>query len=223
MAPEREAETAAAELALGLLEGTERAAALRRVLAEPEFAREVERWREHFGVLFDQGPDELAPEGLLGRIEQSLEPKAPSAGYWRAVAAALTLVAASLILVIVLRPPSAPPSAPARPLVAILDPAERGPALPAIYDPARGELRIPAAATVSAGRTAELWLIGADGVPHSLGPLNASGRTIVQLPPGDQKKVTPGIKLAISSEPAGGSTTGSPTGPVLASGELIAS
>ena len=36
----READVAAAELALGVLDGEERAAALRRVLAEPDFARE---------------------------------------------------------------------------------------------------------------------------------------------------------------------------------------
>ena len=35
-------DVAAAELALGLLDGEERAAALRRVLAEPAFAAEVE-------------------------------------------------------------------------------------------------------------------------------------------------------------------------------------
>ena len=37
-------DVAAAELALGLLEGEERGAALRRVLAEPGFAAQVEWW-----------------------------------------------------------------------------------------------------------------------------------------------------------------------------------
>ena len=43
----------AAELALGLLDGDERAAALRRVLADPAFAREVEDWRNRMAGLFD--------------------------------------------------------------------------------------------------------------------------------------------------------------------------
>ena len=42
----------AAELALGVLDGEERAAALRRVLADPVFAREVERWRRYLAALF---------------------------------------------------------------------------------------------------------------------------------------------------------------------------
>ena len=45
MIDERDPDMAAAELALGVLEGEERATALRRVLSEPAFAAEVERWR----------------------------------------------------------------------------------------------------------------------------------------------------------------------------------
>ena len=52
MTLEREGAVTAAELALGVLDGEEKAAAMRRVLAEPEFAREVERWRTHFAEMF---------------------------------------------------------------------------------------------------------------------------------------------------------------------------
>ena len=97
-----EADITAAELALGVLDGAERAQALRRVIAEPDFAREVEKWRGHFGTMFADWPEVTAPDHLLGRIEQSLEPGRRSVGYWPAVAAMLTLVAASLLLVIVL-------------------------------------------------------------------------------------------------------------------------
>lgn len=212
----------AAELALGVLDRDERAAALRRVLAEPDFAREVETWRVHFGVLFEQSPDEAAPDGLFERIETSLEPRR-AAGYWPALTAAMTLVAASLLLVIVLRPAAVPPSEPPASLVASLDPAGPGSALPAIYDPVRGELRIPVAAAAGAGRSAELWMIGPDGVPRSLGLLDATQRTVISIGPADRAKLTPGLKLAISNEPLGGSPTGLPTGPIVASGTLISS
>ncbi len=214
----------AAELALGVLDGDERAVALRRMLADPAFARDVETWRDHFAKLFVQWPEEPAPPGLLERIEQSLQPRR-SAGYWPAATALFGLVAASLLLVVVLRPAAPPPGpAPTVPaLVATLDSAGPGPALSAIYYPASGELRIPAAAAPAANRSAELWMIGTDGVPHSLGLLHATDRTVIHVAPADRAKLAPGLKLAVSSEPLGGSPTGLPTGPIVASGALISS
>lgn len=69
---------AAAELALGILDGAERAAAVRRVLAEPGFAREVERWRGHLAQMFDLWPAMPAPD-VLPRVEQSIDRPAPVA------------------------------------------------------------------------------------------------------------------------------------------------
>lgn len=227
MEPERDPpeDMTAAELALGVLDGEEHAAALRRVLAEPAFARDVETWRDHFALLFEQWPETAAPAGLFERIERSIEPKGSTAGYWRTATGALGLVAASLLLVIVLRPaaplPSPVENAPV--LIASLDQVGPEPALSAIYDPMRGELRIPTAATSAANRSAELWMIGADGVPRSLGLLDANDRTIIHIKPADRAKLAPGLKLAVSSEPLGGSATGLPTGPIVASGALISS
>ncbi len=222
--PEREGDVSAAELALGVLEGEERAAALRRVLADPAFAREVETWRAHFGELFGQFPEVAAPEGVLSRLERSLEPPRATARLWPRVSAALGLIAASLLLVIVLRPPAEGPAVqPASPLVASLAPAERGAALPAVFDPARGELRIPVSTPPQPERSAELWVIGGDGVPHSLGLLNAGQRTVIAVDPAERARLAAGAKLAVTSEPRGGSPTGLPTGPILASGELFSS
>ncbi|MEO5587890.1 MAG: anti-sigma factor [Novosphingobium sp.] len=214
----------AAELALGVLDGEERAVALRRLVADPAFAREVERWRAHFDVLFAQWPEQEAPAHVGYRIARSIAPRSRSSRYWPAAAGALALIAASLLLVVVLRPVAAPQLIqPSAPLVASLDPAAAGPALPAIYDPARGELRIPAGFASPAGRSAELWMIGTDGVPRSLGVLASATRTVIAIAPADRAKFTAGLKLAISSEPVGGSPTGAPTGPILAGGELISS
>ena len=69
----------AAELALGLLDGEERAAALRRVLADPAFAREVEEWRQRLAGLFDDYPEVAAPESVDARLAQlDARPAAPS-------------------------------------------------------------------------------------------------------------------------------------------------
>ncbi len=64
-------------------------------------------------------------------------------------------------------------------------------------------------------------MIGGDGVPRPLGML-ASDVTRLVLPPADRARITPGATLAISVEPPGGSPTGKPTGPVIATGALAA-
>ena len=51
----------AAELALGLLEGDERADALRRVLSDPDFAAETAWWRERTGTMALDQAEEAPP------------------------------------------------------------------------------------------------------------------------------------------------------------------
>ncbi|PTQ59483.1 anti-sigma-K factor RskA [Sphingomonas sp. PP-CE-3G-477] len=218
-------DVAAAELALGLLEGEERGAALRRVLAEPGFAAQVEWWRSRFAALFDLWPEYAAPPHLAARIEASLD--SPTAAKtsrfaWPALAAVTSAIAASLLLFVMVRPeptvPVAQPVPVARAssvLVAMLGDAKSPVA--AVYDPANGALRVAAGPGVPDARVAQLWVIGGDGVPHSLGLL--SGRPTSLAPKGiDRGRIAPGATLAISVEPLGGSPTGLPTGPVVATG-----
>ncbi|MGU3389134.1 anti-sigma factor [Sphingomonas sp. M1A8_2b] len=219
-------DVAAAELALGLLEGEERGAALRRVLAEPGFAAQVEWWRSRLAALFDLWPERAAPPHLAARIEASLDGAAKSATVsrfpWPALAAVTSALAACLLLFVMVRPePTVPVSQPtpvARPtsvLVAMLGDAKSPVA--AVYDPTNGALRVAAGPGVPNARVAQLWVIGGDGVPHSLGLL--SGQPTVLAPKGvDRGRITAGATLAISVEPLGGSPTGLPTGPVVATG-----
>ncbi|BCA63618.1 hypothetical protein HMP09_2852 [Sphingomonas sp. HMP9] len=219
-------DVAAAELALGLLDGEERGAALRRVLAEPGFAAQVEWWRSRLAALFDLWPEYAAPPHLVARIEASLDanatPSRTNRFAWPALAAVTSAIAASLLLFVMVRPeptvPVAQPVPVARAssvLVAMLGDAKAPVA--AVYDPANGALRVAAGPGVPNARVAELWVIGGDGVPHALGLL--SGRPTALAPKGvDRDRITPGVTLAISVEPLGGSPTGLPTGPVVATG-----
>ena len=229
----------AAELALGLLEGEERSVALRRVLAEPGFAVQVEWWRSRLAVLFDLWPERAAPSHIAARIEASLDglatgttngtaaigtagPAKVSRFPWPALAAFTSAIAACLLLFVMLRPePTVPVSQPTpvpRPtsvLVAMLGDAKSPVA--AVYDPANGALRVAAGPGVPHAHVAELWVIGGDGVPHSLGLLSAQPTSLA--PKGvDRGRIAPGATLAISVEPRGGSPTGLPTGPVIATG-----
>lgn len=231
---EPEGDLLAAELALGLLEGEERARAMRRVLADPAFARDVARWSDRFATLFASWPEERPSAALESRIMAGVAPArdAPPAapGGWRALAIGMSLVAAALLGVVALRPalerPAAPPvQAPARPapppLAAAIAPAGATPPVPVFYDPATGALRLAVAERVApARRSPQLWVLDAAGKPHSLAVL-ANGRAVtITVPVTLRATVSAGAVLAISIEPAGGAPGDVPTGPVVATGAL---
>ena len=240
--PSEEApDMAAAELALGLLEGEERAVAIRRVLAEPGFARAVERWRGHVAQLFDLWPAMDAPD-VLARVERSIDrPAAPVAAFaplpaakssklWPGLAALSSIAAAGLLVVLVTRPlpvpPAPPPRAAAPPvvagptLVAAIAPTEKGAPVTAVYNDKTGELRLTEAKLADNSRSAELWVIPTGDTPHSLGLLRSQGNTALTLRPADRARIAAGATLAVTLEPIGGSPTGLPTGPVVAAGAL---
>ena len=228
--PGSDPDVAAAELALGLLDGDDRAAALRRQLSDPDFARDVERWRTHFGTLFDGVHERPVPAHLAERIEARLDgPSTPavavrSPGYWRPLALASSALAASLGGFLLVTPQSAPSpvvvaqAAPAQ-MIAALAHAGPGAPLPAYYDSAQHMVRMPAPMPIPAGRSAQLWATVDGGPPIPLGLFHIVGKTVVADAKG-MSKMTSGTMLAISFEPMGGSPTGKPTGPVVASGAL---
>ena len=217
----------AAELALGLLEGEDRAVALRRVLAEPDFAAEVVRWREHFAALFPVVPAAEPDPALLPRIERSLAPAGADVtpirrGWvWPSLAGMTSVAAAALAMVLLSRPEPAPVQASVPVLLAAaVVPTTSGEAMSAVYEPASGRLRMPAAPLADARHSAELWVIGRDGVPHSLGLLNGAKANAMIVSPADRARLGAAAVLAVSIEPVGGSPTGLPTGPVVAKGTL---
>jgi anti-sigma-K factor RskA len=231
-----EPDVTAAELALGLLDGEDRAQALRRVLAEPGFAAEVEAWRGRFADLFDAWPEAEAPADGLPRLDRVLDPAQPAAiprgatgRLWPGLAAASSLIAACLLLFVLLRP-SLTPLAPVAPqparsanapmLMAAIMPSEGGAPAAAMYDPSSGKFSMAAAPMGKPGHSAQLWMIGADGVPHSLGLMHPHAPTEMMLPPETRAHMADGVMIAVSLEPMGGSPTGLPTGPVIAKGAL---
>ncbi|MEO5494522.1 MAG: anti-sigma factor [Sphingomonas sp.] len=212
----------AAELALGLLEGDERAAALRRMLADPAFAREVEGWRNRLAGLFDDYREVAAPESVAARLAAPNEtPRARSA--WPILALA-TALAAAVALFFVTRPGPAPLPIPvAQPhqmMVASLMMTDKSASVPAAIDMTTGEMSIPHADMAPAGKSAQLWMIGSDGVPKPMGLLAAQGTSRMTLALDQRRQLAAGVTLAVSVEPVGGSPTGKPTGPVVAAGKI---
>lgn len=224
----------AGELALEILDGDDRAAAFRLMLSDPDFARAVEMWRRHFATLFDQWPAAEPSPGLEARVlaanDDSRVGRSGVAPAWRWLAGATTLAAACLTLALVVRPervvmlPAPPVARVAPPLVAAMTPAGDNPAVGkpfgAVFDAGKGQVRLAGAVTVPQGRTAQLWAIGGDGVPRPLGLIAGAGASSVTIAGPNRAQLAAGTTLAISVEPAGGSPTGLPTGPVVATGVL---
>ncbi len=212
----------AAEHALGVLDAPEREAAERRELTDPAFAVEVEGWRARLAALLDSVAPVAAPDYLwtgivqrLGALGNVVELRLRrSLIVWRGVSAMAAGVAAVMALVAFWpRPPEGP-----TPVMTSALAAAKGPVVyVAMMDPAHHRVILqPVSMSATPGRSPELWLIGADGKPVALG-VAAFGKPVsLKL----DKSPTGAELLAVSIEPEGGSPTGQPTGPVVATGKL---
>ncbi|MEO7365589.1 MAG: anti-sigma factor [Sphingomicrobium sp.] len=229
----------AAELALGVLDGEVLRHARRLAETDAEFRTAVARWSGQLAPMLDDVAPVSPPARLWAGIEAGIgsamaaEPKQSNIVYlnrrvnlWRGVSAGAMALAASLALVLVNQPsqPLPSPSAPVAvqaPLAAMLGDDKRDLKLMASYDPASRRLMVAAASDMTAApnHAHELWVIPADGTPRSLGTMPGP-KMRAQLPLPMANQLREGVTLAISVEPMGGSPTGLPTGPVIASGKL---
>jgi anti-sigma-K factor RskA len=137
---------------------------------------------------------------------------------WRGLAFAG--MAAALVLGLHALAPVAEAPGPA--IVAVLAGSDAKPVLMATVEPGGRTLAVKAIAPIAipADRSLELWALPDGKAPRSLGLVGASGIARIALP-APAANVLQGVPaLAISLEPAGGSPTGAPTGPVLYAGRL---
>lgn len=220
----------AAELALGLLDGEDRAAALRLVLADAQFAASVEAWRARIEPLGDDfravTPPDLWPaiEARLGSAERVADDRTTlrQLRFWRWSAIGSSAIAASLAGAMLFLPGPAPVTvvrAPEQVAVAQLG-GEAGALLAANYDPGEGMLRIRAIDMPQSDLAPELWVIPADGVPRSLGLVDARGTTRVTIPAKLRAHMVDGATLAITMEPVAGAPHAGPSSPAVATGKI---
>lgn len=213
----------AAEYVLGTLDAAEAAAARARLETDRAFAAEVREWERRLLPLTALVDAAEPPAGVWERIEASTRVAAPGVapgaparaandnrvGFWRTTALASMAVAAGLAAFLLLRPVPAP-------VFAVLSPTGSTAAvLVAFTQPSGGvQVRPSGDISVAAGRDLQLWSLPEGATkPASLGLLRGGGAL---LPAG----IVPGTKLLVSLEPAGGSPTGLPTGPVVYGGVL---
>jgi anti-sigma-K factor RskA len=207
LTPMEEDDALAAEYVLGVLDLAERTRMDDRIRRDSAFAGLVAAWETRLAGLNDAYADVPAPN-LLPKIEARLFPQAakPARKWfgWLAGAAAAATIAAVAVFVV--------PRTPAPEFVATLAAENQPLVFAASYADGNLTLNQTQGAAAGAENDYELWLIVGDAAPVSLGLIDAPAitRPVANIPEG--------ATIAISLEPAGGSTTGAPTGPVLVTG-----
>jgi len=214
----------AGEYVLGVLSAAERRAFEARLAQDPALRAEVEYWEQRLGGLASEVKPIDPPPHVWINIESALAAQPAKTGLWQnllfwrwaAIGSAAVAAASLAALAYLARLPTAN-----EPLVAKLE-ASGGPArfVAAIVSGGRGLTIVPASLPDLDRRVLELWLIAPGDHPRSLGLIEPGRPVHISLPAELIPRVAPDATLAVSLEPLGGSPTGLPTGPVIASGKL---
>ncbi len=196
-------EAIAAEHALGTLRGGARRRFAELARSDAAIGAIAQRW----------------PARVWRAIESRLRPSRPQGvSPWRAlglVSAGLASVLLAAFLWIAATPPGEPL------FVAVLTAPDAAPRMiVSMHAPGVLRARMVKPWRVGADKGLELWALPKDGAPRSLGMIaNAAAETQIRIAASDAR-ILAANALAISLEPAGGSPTGQPTGPVLCSGVI---
>ncbi|WP_439497679.1 anti-sigma factor [Bosea sp. (in: a-proteobacteria)] len=238
-----ERDALAGEYVLGLIEGADLAAFDRRLESDSDLAAAVERWRAHFAAIDATVTPIAPPPGLWSRIEADLagvaqapvraaaeavrpsprgttSPASRLQDWWNSLfvwrGAALAGALAAIVLAVG--------------LVGALDRARRQPVMVAVlmteasvaaavvhtFADGRVEMLPLQAIDVPEGKALEIWTLWDRAVgPRSVGLIDQARSTPLRL---DNLPLGKDQLFEITLEPATGSPTGRPTGPIIAKG-----
>ena len=225
------ADRLAAEYVLGTLRGPARRRFQALLEAHPALRSAVRRWETQLAPLSESVASVVPPERVWTGVEARLFGAGPAAssfaatqgwwhrlGLWRAFSALATAATVALVFVVTQVPP------PQAPIVVVLatNPEAAGFTNASFVASLSADgralvlkpLNVP---TLTAAQALELWSVPAQGGPRSLGLVRADQATTLLLQAGVQRSTA---AFAVSIEPAGGSPTGAPTGPIVSLGRI---
>lgn len=219
------ADRLAAEYVLGTLRGGARRRFDTLLPAHPLLRNAVADWQARLAPLADGVPAVEPSAQLWSRIEQRLFAGAQQdalpwwrrLGVWQGLATAATVAAIGLGVLLNQPQPVQPPIV----IVLNANPDAAG-VLPARFvasvtaDGRALVLRPVDAVALDANRALELWAVPGQGAPRSLGLVRPDQATTVLR----TQLLDNTAAFAVSLEPAGGSPTGAPTGPILSLGNI---
>ncbi len=216
-------EVLAGEYVLGVLSLEDRQKVERRMRSDRPFAAIVSRWEQNLSAFNEEYEASLPSASTLPAIERRLFGERPARpGLWHSLLfwrwfAFVSLAFAAFVAFFnsdFVREPVR-----GKPLVADLAAQNGTINLVASFDAASGRLRLtPVAAGKPEEKSLELWLIRGSEPPEALGVLPQTGEGEIAVAPNLRGRIDEGAVLAVSVEPYGGSPSGKPTGPVIASG-----
>lgn len=224
----------AAEYVFGTLSLEEREAFIARAKSDAATERSLVEWEARCAGLGGHVPSLAPPAHVWERIERLLGGPARTIPFavidgggrraddtglkrsrdrWRIAAVLSGALAAALVITLL-----TPRPAERGTYVAAVNRGGDKPALIVRVDMASGQVLVrPVAAETPPGKSLELWVIGADKTPRSMGVLPNDTEKLV-LPTSTRSGAE---TFAVTVEPPGGSKTGGPTGPVVYSGQLV--
>jgi anti-sigma-K factor RskA len=220
----------AAEYVLGTLRGRarERFDALLRY--DYELRRTVAAWEARLSPLAAVAGEIAPPARVWQAIARRISGSA-SAGswtglsFWRGLAVTSTAFALLLATFIGMAPRPEPPMA----MVAVMNDDKGQPALVVSWPPMK-EMRDPHIRVkvvqqhpeMAPGTAWEMWMLpGGKAAPVSMGLIGIDRDQVMKIKPALAHKMGDAWGIAMSVEPAGGSPTGSPTGPVIFKGQCV--
>lgn len=225
-------EDLAADFALGLAEGAELERAERLLATDADFAAAVAGLRQRLSPLDDTAMEIAPPTDMLARIGQAID-SAPSprtaipasseklwSGLWQSLTfwrnVAIGAAASLLVVTGLARFGDAPPTQPV--YVAVLQ-NDAGQSTAVVNAFADGTVMLVPIQSIAVpqGRIIEVWTLqNRTQGPVSIGRMDQA-RTL-KLDLKSLPKAGVGHLFELTLEPAGGSPTGKPTGPILAKG-----
>lgn len=226
----------AAEYALGLLEGEALLEARGLVASDAEFARSVEHWHARLAPLLDEAAEQQPRAELWEKVRAAVAAENGAGSNivdlnrrltrWKGFTAAASAIAASLALVVAYDATSPPPPVAVEPqgapvmVASLMSPSNEIMLSAACQPDGRTLMLMPGKMQPPTGMSYQLWLIPADGQPHSLGMIDKGRPMRMPVDPEMAPMFDESATLALSMEPMSGAPEGRPSGPMVASGPL---
>jgi anti-sigma-K factor RskA len=220
-------ERLAADYAAGTLRGAARRRLQALLPAHPALRAAVVRWEQRLLPMLASIPPETPPARVWQRIEARIGHAAARAGadlaWWQKLAFWRTLAGGGFAATLALALVVAQPDPVLAPIVVVLEAQQPVAGVqPASFvasisgDGGAVVTRPLVPVALQADRALELWVVPPAGAPRSLGLISERDATVVKR----QQVLRGAAALAVSLEPAGGSPTGAPTGPIVSLGSI---
>ncbi len=229
-------EELAAEYVIGTLPNSERAGVNERRLRDSALDAEIMRWEQRLAPLLENVTPVSPPDGLLDKIQsqvsqttsvisldQHRKTLAARTRPWRMATGAMTALAASLAGFLIWTGPIKPDMSPK--YVAVIQEQSQSPAFLMTVDMNSHMCAIKSVISPpKPDKDYELWMVHESWKqPKSLGLIAKNDMELMPMSRDIEPDLYMNATFAVSLEPAGGSPTGVPTGPVMYAGRLVQS